>query len=92
MKKISDEIEKVMKKTNFNALKKKVSNLERKILEETTLIQINQYNTGKQKLEEKHQMFIKITRCKWFSDYNCFEYKNQFLSQKNRLCRKSSKN
>ena len=64
------------KNTKFNTLKAKVNNLEKKVPDVTTLIHINQYNTGKQNLEKKLEMLIKNTRYKWFSDYNCFEYKN----------------
>ena len=70
----------VFKNTKFNTLKTKVNNLDKKILDETTLIQINQYNTDEQNLEKKNWRYKipdtrKNTRCKWFSDYNCFEYK-----------------
>lgn len=71
-----------MKNTNFNGLKNKVSNLERKIPEGTTLIYINLHNAGKQNFEKKYQMLIKNSRCRWFINYNCFKYKNQWLSQK----------
>ena len=64
------------KNTKFNTLKAKVNNLEKKVPDVTTLIHINQYNTGKQNLEKKLEMLIKNARYKWFSDYNCFEYKN----------------
>lgn len=57
LKEISDVIKKVVKNTNFNGLKNKVSNLERKISEGTTLIYINLHNTGKQNFEKKN------TRC-----------------------------
>ena len=43
----------VFKNTKFNTLKTKVNNLDKKILDETTLIQINQYNTDEQNLEKK---------------------------------------
>ena len=47
-----------------------------KILDATTLIHINQYSTDKQNLKKMLEMLIKNTRYKWFSNYNCFEYKN----------------
>ena len=40
-------------KTNFNTLKTKVNNSEKKIPEVTTLIHIYQFNTEKQNLEKK---------------------------------------
>ena len=43
----------VVKNTKCNKLNTKVNNLERKILDATTWIQIYQYNTDKQYLEEK---------------------------------------
>ena len=63
--------------TKFNTLQTKVNNLEKKIPDETTLTYINQYNKDKQNLEKKiGDADKKNYRCKWFSDYNCFEYKN----------------
>ena len=44
---------KVVKKTVYNILNTNVNNLENKIPDATTLIQINQYNTDEQNLEEK---------------------------------------
>ena len=44
---------KVVKKTVYNILNTNVNNLENKIPDATTLIQINQYNTYEQNLEEK---------------------------------------
>ena len=44
---------KVVKKTVYNILNINVNNLENKIPDATTLIQINQYNTDEQNLEEK---------------------------------------
>ena len=76
LKKRSDVVDNVVKNTKFNTPKTKVNNLEKKILDATTLIHINQYNTGKQNLEKKLEMLIKNTRYKCFSDYNCFEYKD----------------
>ena len=38
----------------FNTLKTTVNNLDKKVPDETTLIHINQYNTGKQNLEKKN--------------------------------------
>ena len=78
MKKLSDVVaNEVVKNTKFNALKTKVNTLEKKIHDITTLIHINQYNTEKQKLKKKIGDIDKNTRYKWFSDYNCFEYKNE---------------
>ena len=77
LKKLSDVVyNEVVKNTKFNTLKTKVNNLENKIPDATTLIYINQYNTDKQNLEKKLEMLIKNTRYKWFSDYNCFEFKD----------------
>ena len=67
----------VVKNTKFNAVKTKVNTLEKKIHDTTTLIHINQYNTEKQNLKKKIGDIDKNTRYKWFSDYNCFEYKNE---------------
>ena len=54
LKKLSDVVDnEVIKNTKFNTLKTKVNNLENKILDATTLIHINQYNTDKQNLEKK---------------------------------------
>ena len=64
----------IVKNTNVNALKTKVSNLGKKILSATSLIHINQYPT--KKFRENWNMLIRNTRYKWFRDYNCFEYKN----------------
>ena len=44
----------VDKKTNFNTLKTIVNSLEKKIIDATTLIHINQYNTDKQILNKKN--------------------------------------
>ena len=43
----------VVKSTKFITLKTKVNSLEKKIPDATTLIDINQYNAGKQSLEKK---------------------------------------
>ena len=54
LKKLSEALDiKVAKNTKLNTLKRKVSNLENKIPDETTLIHIYQYNTDKQILENK---------------------------------------
>ena len=54
LKKLSDAVDnEVVKNTKFNTLKTKVNNLEKKIPDGATLIQINQYNTDKQNLEKK---------------------------------------
>ena len=77
LKKLSDvEDNEVLKNTKFNTLKTKVNNLEKKIPDATTLLHINECNTDKQNLGKKLEMLIKKNRYKWFSDYNCFEYKN----------------
>ena len=79
LKKLNDVVDnEVVKNMKFNMLKTKVNNLEKKIPDPTTqLILINQHNTDKQNLEKKMEMLIKkFTRYKWFSDYNCFGYKN----------------
>ena len=50
----------VDKKTKFNTLKTIVNSLEKKIIDATTLIHINQYNTDKQILNKKKlEMLIK---------------------------------
>ena len=49
----------VIKNTKFNTLETKVNNLEMKIPDGTTLIQINQYNADKQNLDKKSQILIK---------------------------------
>ena len=41
-------------------MKTKVSNLEKKISDGTTLFHINQYNTDKQNLDKKMETLIKI--------------------------------
>ena len=54
LKKLSDVVDnEVVKNRKFNTLKLEVNNLENKFLDKTTLIHINQYNTGKQNLEKK---------------------------------------
>ena len=50
LKKLSDD---------FNTLKTKIHSLERKIPDATTLTPISQYNTDKQNLEKKMEIFIK---------------------------------
>ena len=55
LKKLIDLVDnEVAKNTKSNILKAKVNNLEMKITDVTTLIQINQYNTDKQILEKKN--------------------------------------
>ena len=49
----------VVKNIKFNTMKAKVNNLEKKIPDETTLVHINQFNTGKQRLKKKMEMLIK---------------------------------
>ena len=54
LKRLSDVVDnEVVKNAKFNALMTKVNNLNEKIPDATTLIYINQYNTGKQHLEKK---------------------------------------
>ena len=54
MHRLSDVIDnQVVKNTKFNTPKTKVINLEQKIPEATTLIDVNQYNTDEQNLEQK---------------------------------------
>ena len=65
----------VVKNTKFNTLKTKKDILDKKILDTTTLIHINQHNTDRQKLGKKIiDVDKKIPDTKWFSDCNCFEY------------------
>ena len=45
--------DKFVKNTKFNTLKTKVNNLDKKIPDATTLIQINKCNTDKQNLHQK---------------------------------------
>ena len=53
LKTLSDVVDnEIIKNTKFNSLKAKVNNLEQKITDTATLIQINQYNTDKQKLDK----------------------------------------
>ena len=47
------QLMKLLKIQIFNTLKKKVNSLEKKILDATTLIHINQYNTDKHNFEKK---------------------------------------
>ena len=54
MKKLNDvAANEVVKNTKFNTLKTKLNSFEKKRLDAITLIHINQYNTGKKKLEKK---------------------------------------
>ena len=54
LKELSDVVsKKVVKNTKFNKLNSKVSNLENKIPNASTLIQTNQYNASKQNLKKK---------------------------------------
>ena len=59
LKKLSDIVANEVVKNTFNTLKTKLNSLEKKILDATTLIHINQYNTDKQNLEKKLEMLIK---------------------------------
>ena len=55
LKKLSHVVDNaVVKNTKFNILKTNVNNLEKKIPDATTLIQINRYNTEKQNSENKN--------------------------------------
>ena len=55
LKKLSDIVDnEVVKNTKLNTIKTKVNNLEKKITNATTLIQINQYNTDEQNLQKKN--------------------------------------
>ena len=79
MKKLSDAVDnEVVKNRKFKTPKTKVNTLEKKIPDATTLIYINQYNTGKQNFEKKNwkKMLIKNTTYKWSSECNQLEYKN----------------
>ena len=51
----------VVKNIEFNTLNTTVNNSEKKNRDATTLIHINQYNTGKQNLEKKMDVLIKNT-------------------------------
>ena len=54
LNKLSDVVyNEVVKNTKFSTLKTKVNNLEKKITDPTTLVNINQYSTNKQNLEKK---------------------------------------
>ena len=53
LKKLSDVADnEVVKNKQFNTLQTNVNNLDNKIVDATTLIHINQYNTDKQNLEK----------------------------------------
>ena len=53
LKKVNDIVDnEAAKNTKFNTIKTKISSLEKKIPEATTLIHINQYNADKQNLEK----------------------------------------
>ena len=53
-KRLSDVVDnEIVKNTKFNTLKTKAAKLDRKILDTTALICINQYNIDKQNLEKK---------------------------------------
>ena len=49
----------VVKNLKINTLKTIVNNLEKKLLDATSLIHINQYNTDTQILEKKSKLSIK---------------------------------
>ena len=63
LKKLSNVVDnEVVENTKFNTLKTKVKNLENKIPEATTFINLNQYNTDKQNLGKKMEILIQNTR------------------------------
>ena len=60
LKKLSNVVDnEVVKNTKINTIKAKVSNLEKKMLNATTSIHINQYNTDKQNLDKTLEALIK---------------------------------
>ena len=60
LKRLSDVVDnEVIKNTKFNTRKKKADNLDKKIPDATTLIDIKQYNTDKQNLEEEMEMLMR---------------------------------
>ena len=61
LKKSSDVVsEEVFKDTKFNKLNTKINNLENKISDTNTLININQYNTDKKSLKKKKKIEMLI--------------------------------
>ena len=52
----------VVKNIKFNTLKWKVNNSDEKIFDATTLININQYNTGKHDSEKKLKILKKYQK------------------------------
>ena len=67
LKKSSDAVDdEVVKNTNFNTLKTKVNNFEKKIRDASTSIHTNQYNTDKQNLGKKWRCWWKNIRYKCF--------------------------
>ena len=50
LKNLSDLVDKNVKITKFNKLNTKLNKLDKKVLDATTLILINQYNTDKHKM------------------------------------------
>ena len=60
LEKRSDAVDnEAVKNTKYNTLKTKVNNIEKKIPDSTTLIDINQYNTDKLNIEKQMEMLIK---------------------------------
>ena len=60
-KKLNDVVDKqVVKKTKFKTLKTKSNKMDKRILDATILIYINQYKTDKQILKKKFKMLIQI--------------------------------
>ena len=60
LKRLSDVVDnEVVKNTKFNTRKKKADNLDKKIPDATTLIDIKQYNTDKQNLEKEMEMLMR---------------------------------
>ena len=63
LKKTRDVVDnEAVKNSKFSTLKTKVNNLEKKILNATILIHINQYNTDKQNVEKSLEMLIKESK------------------------------
>ena len=50
LKNLSDLVDKNVKVTIFNKVNTKLNKLDKKVLDATTLLHINQYNTDKQKM------------------------------------------
>ena len=61
----------VVKNTKFKTLTTNVNNLEKKILDASTLIQTNQQNADKQNFEKKLEMLRKRFLTLLVSNYSC---------------------